>query len=73
MAEGGQRWEAAELIAVLDEGVAPRLLATHPVTGWCRSCRISAPCPARTLAEAVALVGRGRAGGPASCGRRAAP
>lgn len=49
-------WEVAELIAALDPGIAPRLLAAHSAEEWCRSCRASAPCPARQLAEAVAEV-----------------
>lgn len=50
------RWEVAELVAALDAGIAPRLLATHPTSGRCRPCRAEAPCPARRLGEAAARV-----------------
>lgn len=47
------RWEIAELVAALGPGIASRLLAGHPADGWCRSCRASAPCSTRSLAEVV--------------------
>jgi hypothetical protein len=57
MSEPPPRWEAAELIAALDPGIAPRLLAAHPSTGRCSSCRLPGPCPIRRLAEAIARAG----------------
>jgi hypothetical protein len=47
------RFVVAELIAAYDPGIATRLLALHPAEDWCRSCRATAPCSTRTLAEAV--------------------
>jgi len=57
VADRAPRWETAELVAALDAGIAPRLLASHPAVGRCLSCRRSAPCPARLLAEAVQAAG----------------
>jgi hypothetical protein len=55
--EHPRHWEVPGLIAALDAGIAPRLLARHPATGWCRSCRTTAPCSVRQLAEAGGMVG----------------
>jgi hypothetical protein len=55
--EHPRHWEVPGLIAALDAGIAPRLLARHPATGWCRSCRTTAPCSVRQLAEAAGSVG----------------
>jgi hypothetical protein len=55
--EHPRHWDVPGLIASLDAGIAPRLLARHPSTGWCRSCRTTAPCSVRQLAEAVGMVG----------------
>jgi hypothetical protein len=55
--EHPRHWEVPGLIASLDAGIAPRLLARHPATGWCRSCRTTAPCSVRQLAEAAGSVG----------------
>lgn len=49
-------WEVPHLIAALDPDIAGRLLAAHPDAGWCRSCRVPAPCSMRQLAEAVERV-----------------
>lgn len=57
--ERPRHWEVPGLIASLDAGIAPRLLARHPATGWCRSCRTTAPCSVRQLAEAAGGVGPG--------------
>lgn len=58
--EHQRHWEVPGLIASLDAGIAPRLLlARHPATGWCRSCRTTAPCSVRQLAEAAGGVGPG--------------
>lgn len=46
-------WETAELIAKLDPRVAARMLAQHPVDGWCWRCRTEAPCSTRILGQAV--------------------
>jgi hypothetical protein len=57
--EHPRHWDVPGLIASLDAGIAPRLLARHPATGWCRSCRTTAPCSVRQLAEAAGSVGPG--------------
>ncbi|MGQ0573659.1 MAG: hypothetical protein ACT4RN_05570 [Pseudonocardia sp.] len=41
------------MIAALDPGIAPRLLAAHPAQGWCSRCRTAAPCSARRIGEAA--------------------
>jgi hypothetical protein len=56
VAESSWRWEVPELIAAIDPGIAARLLAAHPASGWCRSCRAGAPCSTRTLAVDVGRV-----------------
>lgn len=60
---GASGWELADLVAALDPAVVPRLLAGHPAEGWCRPCRITAPCPTRTLATAADRVARPRPAG----------
>ncbi len=57
---GEERWEVAELIAKIDPTVAPKLLAMHPVAGWCWCCHVTAPCSIRSLAEAAHDAGRRR-------------
>jgi hypothetical protein len=52
------RWEVAELVGSLDPTIAPRLLARHPAEGWCRSCRMTAPCSLRRLATLVVAMNR---------------
>jgi len=57
VAEPWLLWEVPELIAALDPGIAGRMLAAHPEEGWCRSCRVTAPCSSRTLAAAADRAG----------------
>lgn len=63
-ADPERHWEVAELLAALDPTIAPRLLAEHPGRGWCRHCRVNAPCPSRTLAAAVQRVSDAGGGEP---------
>lgn len=51
-------WEVVVLIAALDPGIACRLLRVHPAAGWCRACRVTAPCSTRAIGEAAERAGR---------------
>lgn len=60
------RWETAELVAALDPGIALRLMAIHPETGYCQNCHTDAHCSMRTLAEAADRAARRQLAAPAS-------